>query len=210
MIKITNVSVMNFENAIRGMRNPLNSWAKSDSYYNEDGEYIIGESDLGLAMRLANAGSDDRKFLRQIFVSIDIEAPLYWWKEMDQYKVGTVTNSCSTMHRIHSRNLELSDFSYEHLDAPGIMLLEANIDYLNFNRKRFVETRDKSYWLHMIQMLPTSYNQLRTFTANYEVLKNIYHARRHHKLDEWHSLCNEIEHMPYSQLIIGGRDERGE
>ena len=207
MIKISRVSVMNFENAIRGLRNPLNSWAKSDSYYNENGEYILGEADLGLAMRLANAGSDDRKFLRQIFVSIDIDAPLYWWKEMDQYKVGTVTNSCSTMHRIHSRDLELSDFSHEHLDAPGKMLLEATIDYLNFNRKRFVETKDKSYWLHMIQMLPTSYNQLRTFTANYEVLKNIYRARRHHKLGEWHTLCDEIEKMPYSQLITGERYE---
>ena len=159
MIKITNVSVMNFENAIRGMRNPLSSWEKSDSsflpiYADKPNIPEIGYNDLKLAMKLANAGSDDRKYLRQIFISMDILAPFYWWKEMDQYKVGTVTNSCSTMHRIHSRDLELSDFSYEHLDAPGIMLLEANIDYLNFNRKRFVETKDKSYWLHMIRCFP--------------------------------------------------------
>lgn len=216
MIKVNNISVMNFDNAIRGMRNPLNSWEKSDSsflpLYAPPHEYVaeIGENDLALAMRLANAGSDDRKFLRQILVSVDITAPLYWWKEFDTYKVGTVANSCSTMHRIHSKEVTLEDFSWEHLDEPGIQLLEATIDYLNHNRKLFNLTKDKRYWHNMIQILPTSYNQLRTVTLNYEVLRNMYHARKHHKLDEWHSLCDAIEQMPYSQLIIGGRDERGE
>ena len=203
MLKVTHIAVMNLDNAIRAMRNPLNSWDKADSYYDQNGFFVIGEADLNLAMRLANAGSDDRKFLRQIFVSMDIEAPLLWWKEMDQYKVGTVTNSCSTMHRIHSRDLKISDFTWEHLDEPGLQLLEATIDYLNHNRKLFIETKDKTYWRRMIDALPTSYNQLRTVTLNYEVLKNIYHARRHHKLDEWHTLCDEIEQLPYSVLITG-------
>lgn len=207
MIKICNVKVMNVENAIKGMRNPLNSWSKSDSYYDHKWNYILGENDLALAMRLANAGSDDRKFLRQIFVSMDIEAPLLWWKEMDQYKVGTVTNSCSTMHRIHSRDLELSDFTWENLDEPGLQLLEATIDYINHNRKLFIETKDKKYWRHMIDALPTSYNQLRTVTLNYEVLRNMYHARKHHKLAEWRELCKRIESLPYSQLITGGTNE---
>ena len=207
MIKICNVKVMNIENAIRGMRNPLNSWSKSDSYYDHKWNFILGENDLALAMRLANAGSDDRKFLRQIFVSMDIEAPLLWWKEMDQYKVGTVTNSCSTMHRIHSRDLELSDFTWENLDEPGLQLLEATIDYINHNRKLFIETKDKKYWRHMIDALPTSYNQLRTVTLNYEVLRNMYHARKHHKLAEWRELCKKIESLPYSQLITGGTNE---
>lgn len=207
MINVSKISVMNVENAIKGMRNPLNSWSKSDSYYDHKWNYILGENDLALAMRLANAGSDDRKFLRQIFVSMDIEAPLLWWKEMDQYKVGTVTNSCSTMHRIHSRDLELSDFTWENLDEPGLQLLEATIDYINHNRKLFIETKDKKYWRHMIDALPTSYNQLRTVTLNYEVLRNMYHARKHHKLAEWRELCKRIESLPYSQLITGGTNE---
>ena len=207
MIKICNVKVMNVENAIRGMRNPLNSWSKSDSYYDHKWNYILGENDLALAMRLANAGSDDRKFLRQIFVSMDIEAPLLWWKEFDTYKVATVSNSCSTMHRIHSRDLELSDFTWENLDEPGLQLLEATIDYINHNRKLFIETKDKKYWRHMIDALPTSYNQLRTVTLNYEVLRNMYHARKHHKLAEWRELCKRIESLPYSQLITGGTNE---
>ncbi len=211
MLKTSNISVMNFENAIRGMRNPLNSWDKSDSsflpLYAPPHEYVaeIGDNDLSLAMKLANAGSDDRKFLRQIFVSVDITAPLYWWKEFDTYKVGTVANSCSTMHRIHSRDLEISDFSWEHLDAPGLQLLEATIDYINHNRKNFIETKDKKYWHNMIQILPTSYEQLRTVTLNYEVLRNMYHARKYHKLDEWRDLCRVIERLPYSELITGAR-----
>lgn len=203
MISTCRVSVLNVENAIRGMRNPLNSWHKSDSYYDEKGNYILGENDLSLAMKLANAGSDDRKFMRQIIVSMDILAPLYWWKEYDTYKVGTVANSCSTMHRIHSNEFRLSDFSWEHLDEPGLQLLEAIIDYLNHNRKLFVETKDKKYWHNMIQILPTSYQQLRTVTLNYEVLRNMYHARKHHKLAEWRELCKRIESLPYSQLITG-------
>ena len=207
MIKITNVSVMNMENAIRGMRNPLNSWGKSDSHYDEKGNYILGENDLALATRLANGGSDDRKYLRQIFVSMDIEAPLLWWKEMDQYKVGTVTNSCSTMHRLHTRDLRLSDFTWENLDEPGIQLLEATIDYINHNRRLYIATNDKKYWRRMIDALPTSYNQLRTVSLNYEVLRNIYHARKAHKLTEWRELCMKIESLPYSQLITGERSK---
>lgn len=204
MISTCRVSVLNVENAIRGMRNPLNSWHKSDSYYDEDGNYILGDNDLDLAMKLANAGSDDRKFLRQIFVSVDITAPLYWWKEFDTYKVGTVANSCSTMHKIHAKEFQLSDFSWEHLDEPGLQLLEAIIDYLNYNRNLFNTTKEKKYWHNMIQILPTSYQQLRTVTLNYEVLRNMYHARKHHKLDEWRELCKRIESLPYSCLITGG------
>jgi hypothetical protein len=195
---------MNFENAIRGARNPMNSWARMDSYYDDNGKFVLGENDKALATKLVKAGSDHRKFLRQIFVSMDIEAPFLWWKEFDTYKVGTVANSCSTMHKIHSRDLELSDFTWENLDEPGIQLLEAIIDYFNHNRKNFVATKDKKYWHNMIQILPTSYNQLRTVTLNYEVLRNMYHARKHHKLDEWRELCKRIESLPYSCLITGG------
>jgi hypothetical protein len=214
MIKLNNISVMNFDNAIRGMRNPLNSWDRSDSFWDVssiDDTFILGENDLALAMKLANAGSDDRKFLRQIFVSVDILAPFYWWKEFDTYKVGTVANSCSTMHKIHEKEFTLADFSWEQLDEPGLQLLEATIDYLNHNRKNFVATKDKRYWHNMIQILPTSYNQLRTVTLNYEVLRNMYHARKHHKLDEWRELCKRIESLPYSCLITGEEQsyERG-
>ena len=201
MIKVTNVCVYNFENAIRGMRNPLNSWDKSDSYYDKGGNFVIGENDLKLALKLANAGSDHRKFLRQIFVSMDISAPFYWWKEFDTYKVGTVANSCSTMHTIHKKEFELGDFSWEQLDEYGLTILEATIDYLNHNRELFIETNNKRYWYNMIQILPTSYNQLRTLTLNYEVLRNMYHSRKAHKLDEWRELCDAIEQLPYSVLI---------
>ena len=204
MIKITKISVMNIENAFRGMRNPLNSWHKSDSYYNDDGDFVLGENDLSLAMKLANAGSDDRKFMRQILVSMDIEAPLLWWKEFDTYKVGTVANSCSTMHRLHTRDLTIDDFTHENLDEPGLQLLQANIDYINHNRRLYVATNDKKYWRRMIEMLGTNYNQLRTVTLNYEVLHNIYHARKHHKLQEWKDFCKVIEGLQYSQLITGG------
>ena len=200
MIEVKNIKVYNLARAVYSARNALNSWEKSDSDLEAD---ILGDNDLSLAMKLANAGSDDRKFLRQILVSVDITAPLYWWKEFDTYKVGTVANSCSTMHRIHSKEFTLADFSWEHLDEPGLQLLEAIIDYLNHNRKLFNETKDKRYWHNMIQILPTSYNQLRTVTLNYEVLRNMYHARKHHKLDEWRELCKRIESLPYSQLIIG-------
>lgn len=209
MIKITKISVMNIENAIRGMRNPLNSWSKSDSVVDKYGHFSLGANDLKLAMQLAHGGSDDRKFMRQILVSMDIEAPLLWWKEFDTYKVATVANSCSTMHRIHSRDLEPTDFTWENLDEPGLQLLEAIIDYLNHNRKLYIQTNNKKYWRNMIDMLPTSYQQLRTVTLNYEVLRNMYHARKAHKLDEWRELCKVIESLPYSQLITG-RTEDGQ
>ena len=207
MISINNVSVFNFENAVRGARNPMNSWAKSDSYYDEEDNYILGENDLDLCMRLAKAGSDHRKYLRQIFVSVDITAPLYWWKEFDTYKVGTVANSCSTMHKIHAKEFEVSDFSCERMDEYGKNILEIIVRYLNENRRSFNETKDKQKWENMIQMLPTSYNQLRTVTLNYEVLSNIYHARKAHKLAEWRTFCEFIEALPYSELITGGKDE---
>lgn len=203
MIKITNISVYNFENAIRGMRNPLNSWDKMDSRVDENGVFALGENDRKLAVKLANAGSDHRKFLRQIFVTMDITAPLYWWKETDQYKVGTVTNSCSTMHTIHKKEFELADFSWEQLDEYGLTILEATIDYLNHNRELFIGTNSKRYWYNMIQILPTSYNQLRTLSLNYEVLRNMYHSRKAHKLQEWRDLCKIIEGLPYSELITG-------
>lgn len=210
MIKLEKVSVMNFENAVRGARNPMNSWEKSDSYYDEKGNYILGENDHGLCMRLCKAGSDHRKFMRQIFVSVDITAPLYWWKEYDTYKVGTVANSCSTMHKIHSRDLTLEDFSVEHLtdtDNPFYFhVFEAILDCLNTARKHYVDTNNKSYWWQMIQLLPTSYNQLRTCTLTYENLANMYHARRNHKLDEWHKFCEWIESLPYSEFITGEKD----
>lgn len=203
MIAIHNVDVMNFENAIRGMRNPLNSWKKSDSGYDNYGNFLIGEKDLALAMKLANAGSDHRKFLRQIIVSMDIFAPFYWWKEYDTYKVGTVANSCSTMHKIHDKEFTFDDFSCEHLTEPSRQMLEALIDCLNYNRGMYIATKDKKYWWQIIQLLPTSYHQLRTLTFNYEVLRNMYHARKNHKLDEWKELCRKIEQLPYSELITG-------
>ena len=207
MISIKRTSVFNFENAVRGARNPMNSWAKSDSCYDENGTFVLGKNDLDLCMRLAKAGSDHRKYLRQIFVSVDITAPLYWWKEADQYKVGTVTNSCSTMHKIHAKEFELSDFSCERMDEYGKNILEIIVRYLNENRNEYNKTKDKQKWENMIQMLPTSYNQLRTVTLNYEVLSNMYHARKSHKLAEWHDFCGWIENLPYSELITGGSNE---
>ncbi|MBR4014485.1 MAG: hypothetical protein IKJ00_09375 [Clostridia bacterium] len=202
MIKIERVSVMNFENAIRGARNPLNSWAKSDSYYNENGEYVLGENDLSLAIRLAKAGSDHRKYLRQIFVSVDITAPLYWWKEYDTYKVATVANSTSTMHKIHSKPFERDDFSHDRMSADALRVLDITIEYLESARQRFIETKDKQHWHDMIQLLPSSYNQMRTCTLNYETLINIYYARRTHKLAEWHTYCDWIASLPYAEELI--------
>ena len=168
MIKFTNCSVMNFENAIRGARNPMNSWDRMDSRTTADGQFIFGENDLSLAKRLCKAGTDHRKFIRQIFVSIDIEAPLYWWKEYDTYKVGTVANSTSTMHKIHSKPFSREDFSCERMDEPSLAAMDAVIQCLETNRVLFNETKDKQYWTNMIQLLPSSYNQLRTCTFNYE------------------------------------------
>jgi hypothetical protein len=202
MIKLEKTDVMNMENAIRGMRNPLNSWHLSDSKFNwETGEYIIGPNDLSLAKRLTKAGSDHRKFLRQIVVSVDISAPLYWWKEFDTYKVGTVANSCSTMHKIQAKEFTRSDFSCDRMTEDALAILDTTIAFLEKERIRFVETKTRDAWHNMIQLLPTSYNQLRTVTFNYEVLLNVYHARRHHKLAEWHTLCDWIESLPYFKAI---------
>lgn len=193
---------MNMENAIRGARNPLNSWARMDSYYNERGEFILGENDLSLATRLSAAGSDHRKFLRQIFVSMDITAPLYWWKEFDTYKVGTVANSCSTMHKIQSREFTRADFSCDRLTPDALAVLDGVIAYLESERLLYNETKEKSHWHNMIQLLPSSYQQMRTVTLNYEVLMNIYFARRNHKLAEWHTLCDAILDLPYARELI--------
>ena len=202
MIKITNISVMNFENAMRGARNPMNSWARMDSYYDDEGNYVLGENDLSLAARLAKAGSDHRKFVRQIIVSLDISAPFYWWKEFDTYKVGTVANSCSTMHKIQAKEFTRADFSCEKMSDEGLRVLDSVIAFMESERLKFIETKDKAHWHNMIQMLPTSYNQLRTVTLNYEVLINIYKARRYHKLDEWKIFCAEIEKLPYAKELI--------
>ncbi len=202
MITIDRISVMNLENAIRGARNPMNSWAKSDSFYDADGSYILGPNDLDLAHRLAMAGSDHRKFLRQIFVSMDIDAPLYWWKEFDTYKVATVANSCSTMHKVHAKPFAREDFSCDRLSPDGLAALDALIAFLEVERLAFVETRDRAHWHNIIQLLPSSYNQLRTVTMNYETLINIYYARKSHKLAEWHTMCDVIRAMPYAQELI--------
>ena len=209
MIKIDRISVLNFENAIRGARNPLNSWDRSDSYYSESGEFILGENDLSLASRLAVAGSDHRKFLRQIIVSMDISAPLYWWKEFDTYKVGTVANSCSTMHKIQAKEFTRDDFSHDRLTEPALAALDSLIAFIESERKLYLETKEREHWHNMIQLLPSSYNQLRTVTMNYEVLINIYYARRTHKLAEWRTLCDEIEKLPYAKnlILVKGEDK---
>lgn len=203
MIRLERGCVMNFENAVRGARNPMNSWAKMDSFYDEKGNYILGENDLDLAKRLARAGSDHRKFLRMIFVSVDITAPLYWWKEFDTYKVGTVANSCSTMHKIHSKEFTREDFSCDRMDETGLAALDAVIAVLESERQKFLADKEnRQPWHNMIQLLPTSYNQMRTVTLNYENLINIYYARRSHKLAEWHTLCDWILTLPYAKELI--------
>ena len=207
MIKLERVSVMNLENAVRGARNPMNSWSKSDSYYDEKGNFILGENDIDLARRLARAGSDHRKFIRQIFVSVDITAPLYWWKEFDTYKVGTVANSTSTMHKIHSKPFEREDFSCDRLDAGGLAMLDAVIAYLEAEREKFnADKSDRQSWHNMIQTLPSSYNQMRTVTMNYENLINMYYARKSHKLAEWHTYCDWIKSLPYANELILVKD----
>ena len=244
MIKITDTEVVGWEHAIRGMRNPLNSWDKSDSDWNFDciedpdnfytyktkDEYEIGPNDLGLMKRLRKAGTDHRKFMRMIVVYCDILAPLYWWKEFDTYKIATVANSCSTMHKIHAKEFTLDDFSHEHLNTdlmddngfipykdmldiawPSVPAnyqtaksgLQLVIQLLNFYRQRYLETKDKKYWWQMIQLLPSSYNQKRTVMLNYEVLANMYKSRKDHKLDEWHTFCDWVRGLPYSELITG-------
>ena len=206
MIKLEHSAVMNLENAMRGARNPLNSWARSDSYYAETGNYVLGENDLGLAKRLRKAGSDHRKYMRQIFVSVDITAPLYWWKEYDTYKVATVANSTSTMHKIHSKPFTRADFSHDHMSEEALAALDSMIGVLEQLRLRFVETKDKQAWYSMIQLLPESYEQLRTCTFNYETLVHIYFARRDHKLEEWHRFCDWILELPYAKELILGEE----
>ena len=255
MLKIENVEVVGWEAAIRGMRNPKNSWAKSDSHWDyvnqgpeyltvahfDDADFNIGPNDKKLMTTLRNAGTDHRKFMRMITVYLDITAPLYWWKEFDTYKVGTVANSCSTMHKIADKKFTLEDFSCEHLNTNRVLtcyapteyhfssldLLKLKIDALNYWREKYLEfskideaawrsapkgdgltdesltAAKKNCWWQMIQLLPSSYNQRRTVMLNYEVLANIYKSRRHHKLDEWHTLCDRIESLPYSELITG-------
>ena len=194
---------MNLENAIRGARNPMNSWGRMDSCYDSEGNYILGENDLDLAKRLARAGSDHRKFLRQIFVSVDITAPLYWWKEFDTYKVGTVANSCSTMHKIHTKPFGREDFSCDRLDENALAALDSLIAFLEGERVRFCENKeDRQPWHNMIQLLPSSYNQMRTVSMNYENLINMYYARKSHKLAEWHTYCDWIMSLPYAEELI--------
>ena len=231
MIKIEKAETYGWEAAIRGMRNPKNSWDKSDSgfgctnegYVNhcsvcESGHteqchecfknYVVGENDLSLMKTLSTAGNDHGKFLRMITVTVDLTAPLYWWKEFDTYKVGTVADSCSTMHKIHAKRFERSDFSMEHLIPRMKEVMDVTIANLNACRGNFLETKDKTWWWQMIQLLPSSYNQKRTVQVNYAVLKNMYHARKNHKLDEWHEFCRWIEALPYSELITGCDGEK--
>lgn len=216
MIKIDNTNIYGLQEAIRGMRNPMNSWEQSDSGWNCENDnnnwfYKIGEKDLNLMKRLVKAGSDHSKFMRMITVTCDITAPLYWWKEFDTYKIGTVRNSCSTMHKIHAKEFELDDFSYDKLDSKSLKVLHYIITYLNGMRKWYNNAESdykKDAWWQMIQILPSSYNQKATVQMNYAVLKNMYHGRKHHKLDEWSvEFCNWIETLPYSELIIGESNE---
>lgn len=205
MIKMERAQVMNLENALRGMRNPMNSWEKSDSgmQTTEAGsQYVIGPADLKLARSLVKAGSDHRKFLRQIFVSMDITAPLYWWKEFDTYKVGTVANSTSTMHRIHAKPITVADFSHERLSTLGLTFLEMVVDMLEMRREQFVETKDQQAWDDIIQLLPASYEQLRTVTLSFENLLSMYNARKAHKLPEWRDLCREFETLPHFRELF--------
>ena len=203
MLNIEKTSVMNLESAIRGARNPMNSWSKSDSHYDSHENYVLGPNDLGLAVRLRKAGSDHRKFMRMIMVCCDITAPLYWWKEYDTYKVATVANSTSTMHKIHSKPIEMSDFSTDHLTDDAKHVMENYVAEIEKIRLRYIENgKNKKDWYDLIQMLPSSYNQKRTVTLNYETLVNIYFARKDHKLDEWHTFCDWIRELPYAKELI--------
>jgi hypothetical protein len=211
MIKIELTDVCGWESAIRGMRNPLNSWDKIDSKWDGFGEgdgYSIGENDHSLMMRLAKSGATHAKYRRMITVYVDITAPLYWWKEFDTYKVGTVANSCSTMHKIHAKEFKIDDFSTEHLLPGCVDVLKCTISMLNYSRDMFLETKDKIHWWQMIQLLPTSYNQKRTVMLNYEVLVGMYKDRKNHKLDEWHIFCDWIKELPYSEIIIGEEEAK--
>ncbi|HIQ58609.1 MAG TPA: hypothetical protein IAB22_04085 [Candidatus Merdivicinus intestinavium] len=207
MLTTQRTAVMNFENAVRGARNPLSSWDRMDSFSDENGNFVFGPNDLSLARRLCRAGSDHRKFLRQVFVSVDITAPLYWWKEFDTYKVGTVANSTSTMHKIHARPFDRADFSTDQMSPATLAQMDAVIAYLESLRLRYVETKDKAVWYDIIQFLPSSYNQMRTCTLNYENLVGIYHARKAHKLEEWHVFCRWVETLPYADDLIIMKEE---
>lgn len=215
MIKCENTSIMNMDNAFRGMRNPLESWDKSDSkweegamelsypdWYMTESEFVLGPNDLDLAQRLIKAGSDERKFLRQIFVSVDITSSLYWWKEMDTYKVATVSNSTSTMHKLATRPITEDDFSMEDCDGICGQFSYELVQECEYLRLKYLETNNKQYWRALIQILPESYNQTRTWTANYETLRNIYHARKNHPLQEWRDFCKWIESLPYAEQLI--------
>lgn len=220
MIKIENTEIFGWEAAIRGMRNPKNSWDKNDSFFCGDvvcngcpvssdvcanieyGTFVLGPNDLKLTKNLSNAGDDHGKFLRMINVTMDIVAPLYWWKEFDTYKVGTVANSCSTMHKIQDKKFTIDDFSFDKCELRP-STVHAIMSELNENREKFIETKNKQYWWNMIQLLPSSYNQRRTVQLNYQVLKSMYHARKNHKLDEWREFCEWIRSLPYSELITG-------
>ena len=210
MIEISHVNVDGFEAAIRGMRNPMNSWDKGDSIFSAPDNikyFYIGENDKKLMINLIKAGSDHRKFMRMINVTMDIKAPLYWWKEFDTYKVGTVANSCSTMHKIHDKEFALDDFSHEHLCEMSIQNMNEIVDVLNKCRELYLQTKDKKYWWQMIQLLPSSYNQLRTVQLNYEVLFSIYFARRDHKLDEWIYFCLEITKLPLMPEFLNAKEK---
>lgn len=208
MIRLERTSVMNLENAMRGARNPMNSWGRMDSSYNGENQYVLGPNDLDLAKRLRRAGSDHRKFLRQVFVSVDITAPLYWWKEYDTYKVATVANSTSTMHKIHSKPFELDDFSHDHMTEDTLAFMGTVIERLEQIRLHYVnEGKSKEDWYDLIQLLPSSYNQMRTCSFNYETLINIYHARKNHKLAEWHTFCDWIAELPYGCELIIAEEE---
>lgn len=202
MLTLKNTSVMNFENAIRGARNPLNSWGRMDSHTEPDGSFVFGPNDLDLAMRLAKAGSDHRKYLRMVFVSVDVTAPLYWWKEYDTYKVATVANSTSTMHKIHSKPFSMDDFSCDHMTDGTKNLWKQLLPSLKTSVFVLSRQKSKDDWYDMIQLLPSSYNQMRTCTFNYETLINIYRARKNHKLAEWHTFCDWIETLPYAEQLI--------
>ena len=228
MIKFENTEILGWEHAIRGCRNPMNSWEKSDSGYcflselpgsmachickenrnncgkhKKEKDFIIGPNDYDLMKRLRDAGTDHRKFMRMITVYVDIIAPLYWWKEFDTYKVGTVANSCSTMHKIADKEFTLEDFSHDHLGEDSLSVLQFTINHLNMARDVYLETKDKDHWWQMIQLLPSSYNQKRTVMMNYEVLANIYKSRKNHKLDEWREFRNWIKTLPYYEIITG-------
>ena len=207
MIEISRHGVYNFENALRGARNPMNSWDRMDSSYDGNGNYILGEKDLALLKNLRSAGSDHGKFMRQIFVSVDLCAPLYWWKEFDTYKVGTTANSTSTMHKIHSAPFSRDDFSHDKLNEKSAEFLDIIIAHLEAERKAFVASKDKAHWWNIIQLLPSSYNQLRTCTMSYENLRNMYHARKSHKLDEWREYCLWVETLPYAAELICGEQK---